>query len=67
MLVWNSVPGLIHITPMVNKDVTGAGRSALLHWTVNGVLPGRQDILHLPTRRAASSMARRSRSGRMWP
>jgi putative ABC transport system permease protein len=48
-LVWNSVPGIIHITPMVNKDVPVQDDLHTYTWTVNGVLPDGQDILHLPT------------------
>jgi putative ABC transport system permease protein len=47
--VWNSVPGLIHITPMVNKDATVQDDLHSFVWTVNGVLPTAQEILHLPT------------------
>ena len=47
--VWNSVPGLIHISPMVNKDVTVQDDLHSFVWTVNGVLPPTQEILHLPT------------------
>jgi putative ABC transport system permease protein len=47
--VWNSVPGLIHITPMVNKDVPVQDDLHTFTWTVNGILPVGQDIMHLPT------------------
>jgi putative ABC transport system permease protein len=47
--VWNGVPGLIHITPMVNKDVPVQDELHTYTWTVTGVLPDAQDILHLPT------------------
>jgi len=47
--VWNGVPGLIHITPMVSKDVTVQDDLHSFSWTVNGVLPAGQEILHLPT------------------
>ena len=48
-LLWNSVPKIIHISPMVNKDVTVQDDLHTYTWTVNGVLPTAQDILHLPT------------------
>jgi putative ABC transport system permease protein len=48
-LLWNSVPKIIHISPMVNKDVTVQDDLHTFTWTVNGVLPTAQDILHLPT------------------
>ena len=47
--VWNSVPGLIHNTPMVNKDVPVQDDLHTFTWTVNGILPVGQDIMHLPT------------------
>ena len=48
-LVANSVPGIIHITPMVNKDVPVQDDLHTYTWTVNGVLPTAQDVMHLPT------------------
>ena len=48
-LIWNSVPGLIHITPMVNKDVPVQDDLHTFTWTVNGVLPVAQEILNLQT------------------
>ena len=48
-LVWNSVPGLLHISPMVSKDVPVQDDLHTYTWTVNGVLPACQEILHLPT------------------
>jgi putative ABC transport system permease protein len=47
--VWNSVPGLIHISPMVSKDSTVQDDLHSFVWTVNGVLPPMQEIMHLPT------------------
>jgi putative ABC transport system permease protein len=47
--VANSVPGLIHITPMVNKDVPVQDELHTYTWTVNGVYPAAQDVMHLPT------------------
>jgi putative ABC transport system permease protein len=47
--VWNSVPGLIHISPMVSKDATVQDDLHSFVWTVNGVLPPMQEIMHLPT------------------
>lgn len=46
--VWNGVPGLIHITPMVSKEVTVQNDLHSYQWTVNGVLPAGEEILHLP-------------------
>ena len=48
-LVWNSVPGLMHITPMVQKDVPVQDDLHTFTWTVNGVLPVAQGVMHLPT------------------
>ena len=48
-LVANTVPGLIHITPMVNKDVPVQDELHTYTWTVNGVYPNAQDVMHLPT------------------
>ncbi|HEX4321668.1 MAG TPA: ABC transporter permease [Acidobacteriaceae bacterium] len=47
--VANGVPGLIHITPMVNKDVPVQDELHTYTWTVNGVYPVAQDVMHLPT------------------
>jgi len=47
-LIWNSVHGLNHITPMVNKDVPVQDDLHTFTWTVNGVLPVAQEIMHLP-------------------
>jgi len=44
----NSVPGMIHITPMVNKDVTVQDELHTYTWTVNGVLPVAEEVMHLP-------------------
>jgi len=48
-LVWNSVPGLLHISPMVSKDVTIQDDLHTYTWSVSGVMPDCQEILHLPT------------------
>jgi putative ABC transport system permease protein len=48
-LVWNSVPGLIHITPMVSKDVPVQDELHTFTWSVNGVLPVAGEVMHLPT------------------
>jgi len=47
--IWNGVPGLIHITPMVSKDVPVQDDLHTYTWTVNGVLPVGQEVMHLPT------------------
>jgi len=47
--IWNGVPGLNHITPMVSKDVPVQDEIHTFTWTVNGVLPVAQDVMHLPT------------------
>jgi putative ABC transport system permease protein len=46
--VWNSVPGLNHISPLANKEVPVQDDLHTFTWTVNGVYPVAQDILHLP-------------------
>jgi putative ABC transport system permease protein len=46
--VWNSVPGLIHITPMANKNVPVQDELHTFTWAVNGVYPVAQDVMHLP-------------------
>ncbi len=48
-LLANSVQGLIHITPMVNKEVPVQDDLHTFTWTVNGLLPTGQEIMHLPT------------------
>ncbi len=45
----NAVPGVIHITPQVQKDVTVQDDLHTYTWTVNGVLPVFQDIWKLDT------------------
>ncbi len=45
----NSVPNLMHITPMVSKDVPVQDELHTFTWTVNGILPVGQEIMHLPT------------------
>jgi putative ABC transport system permease protein len=47
--IWNGVPGLVHITPMVSKDVPVQDDLHTYTWTVNGVLPVGQEVMHLPT------------------
>src|ERR1700724_1422307 len=37
--IWNGVPGLVHITPMVSKDVPVQDDLHTYTWTVNGILP----------------------------
>jgi putative ABC transport system permease protein len=44
-----SVPGIDHISPTVNKDVTVQNDLHSYTWTVNGVLPVFQDIWKLDT------------------
>src|ERR1700678_471274 len=38
-LVANTVPGLIHVSPMVNKDVPVQDKLHTYTWTLNGVFP----------------------------
>jgi putative ABC transport system permease protein len=45
----NSVPGVIHISPMVSKDVTVQNDLHTYTWSVNGVRPVFQDIWKLDT------------------
>jgi putative ABC transport system permease protein len=45
----NSVPNLLHITPMVSKDVPVQDDLHSYTWTVSGVLPVAQEVMHLPT------------------
>ena len=45
----NGVPGLIHITPMVSKDVPVQDDLHTFTWTVNGVNANADEIMHLPT------------------
>jgi putative ABC transport system permease protein len=47
--VYNSVPGITHISPFVNKDVPVQNDLHTYTWTVNGVRPSYQDILKLDT------------------
>jgi len=47
--IWNGVPNLIHITPMVSKDVPVQDDLHTFTWTVNGVYPVAQEVMHLPT------------------
>ena len=44
-----SVPGLIHVSPMVNKDVPVQDGLHTYTWTVNGANENIQEIMHLPT------------------
>jgi putative ABC transport system permease protein len=47
-LLANSVPGMVHITPTVNKDVPVQDEMHTYTWTVNGVLPVAEEVMHLP-------------------
>jgi putative ABC transport system permease protein len=47
-VIWNSVPGLIHITPTVDKNVTVQDDLHDFTWNVEGILPTGQEIMHLP-------------------
>jgi putative ABC transport system permease protein len=47
--IWNGVPGLIHITPTVDKNVTVQDDLHTFTWNVEGILPTGQEIMHLPT------------------
>jgi putative ABC transport system permease protein len=47
--IWNGVPGLNHITPMVSKDVPVQDELHTFTWSVNGIYPVGQDVMHLPT------------------
>jgi putative ABC transport system permease protein len=47
--IWNGVPGLVHITPMVSKDVPVQDDLHTFTWSVNGVYPVGQEVMHLPT------------------
>jgi putative ABC transport system permease protein len=47
-LLTNSVPGMVHITPTVNKDVPVQNDLHTYTWTVNGVLPVAEEVMHLP-------------------
>jgi putative ABC transport system permease protein len=47
-LLTNSVPGMVHITPAVNKDVPVQNDLHTYTWTVNGVLPVAEEVMHLP-------------------
>jgi putative ABC transport system permease protein len=46
--IWNGVPGLIHITPTVDKDVPVQDDLHTFTWSVEGILPVGQEIMHLP-------------------
>ena len=48
-LIWNGVPGLIHVTPTVDKNVTVQDDLHNFTWNVEGILPTGQEIMHLPT------------------
>jgi putative ABC transport system permease protein len=43
----DSVPGIFHITPMVEKDVTVQNDLHTFTWSVNGVRPVGQDVMKL--------------------
>ncbi len=45
----NSVPGLLRITPSVGKDVTVQNDLHTYTWSVSGVLPNAEEVMHLPT------------------
>jgi putative ABC transport system permease protein len=47
--VANTVPGITHISPVVEKDVPVQNDMHTYTWTVNGVRPAFQDILKLDT------------------
>ena len=47
--VASSVPGLLHISPMVSKDVPVQDGLHTYTWTVNGANENIADIMHLPT------------------
>jgi putative ABC transport system permease protein len=47
-LLSNTVPGMVHITPTVNKDVPVQDDLHTYTWTVNGVLPVAEEVMHLP-------------------
>jgi putative ABC transport system permease protein len=47
-LIANGVPGLVHVTPMVQKDVPVQDDLHTFTWTVSGILPVGQEIMHLP-------------------
>ncbi len=42
-----SVPGVVHVSPMLNKDVPVSNELHTYTWTVNGYRPEIQDILRL--------------------
>jgi len=46
--VFNGVPGLVHITPMVSKEVPVQDEMHTYSWSVSGILPVGQEIMHLP-------------------
>ena len=45
--LWNTVPGILHITPLVTKDVPVQNELHTYTWTVNAERPQIQDILKL--------------------
>jgi putative ABC transport system permease protein len=47
--VANSVPGILHISPMVSQDVPVQNDLHTYTWTVNGTRTGFQDIMKLDT------------------
>lgn len=47
--IYNGVPGVMHITPMVSKDVPVQDELHTFTWSVSGVLPVAQEVMHLPT------------------
>ena len=47
--IMNGVPGLLRISPQVSKDVPVQDELHTYTWTVNGVLPVAEEVMHLPT------------------
>lgn len=47
--VATTIPGLMHVTPMVSKDVPVQDDLHTYTWTVNGANESIQEIMHLPT------------------
>lgn len=45
--LWNTVPNIQHVSPMLNKDVTVSNDLHTFTWTVNGYRSEIQDILKL--------------------
>ncbi len=47
--IYNGVPHLIHISPMVSKDVPVQDELHTYTWSVSGVMPVAEEVMHLPT------------------